>query len=285
MKGIILTGGKGSRLYPLTNIINKSLLPIYDKPMIYYPLSTLIENKINEIIIISSSEYISFYEKLLKNGSQFGIKLHYLIQPDPKGIAEAFIIAADLIKNENVCLILGDNIFYGDSVFKKAFKNFNEGATIFGYEVNDPERYGVIEFDDSEQPISIEEKPSQPKSKYAIPGLYLYDKNVVEIAKSLKPSQRGELEITDVNKNYLKRKKLKVYKMNRGCAWLDAGTCASLHESAAYVQTIEMRQGIKIGCPEEAALSSGLLSLKNFKNTLNSIPEGEYKNYLKKICT
>ena len=284
MKGIILAGGKGSRLYPLTNIINKSLLPVYDKPMIYYPLSTLIENKINEIIIISSLEYISFYKELLKDGSQFGIKLHYLIQTEPKGIAEAFIIAADLIKNEKVCLILGDNIFYGDTTFKKAFKNFDSGATIFGYEVNDPERYGVVEFDESGQAISIEEKPPQPKSKYAIPGLYLYDEEVAEIAKSLKPSPRGELEITDINKNYLKRKKLKVQKMNRGCAWLDAGTCASLHESAAYVQAIEARQGIKIGCPEEAALDSGLLSLKNFKNSLNSMPESEYKNYLKKIC-
>lgn len=284
MKGIILAGGKGTRLYPLTDIINKSLLPIYDKPMIYYPLCTLIENGIKEIIIISSKECLPFYKRLLKDGSQFGVKLHYLIQFEPKGIAEAFLIAADLIENEDVCLILGDNIFYGDTIFKKAFNSFKSGAAIFGYEVNNPECYGVVEFNDLGQAVSITEKPTKPKSRYAVPGLYLYDKKIIKIARDLKPSKRGELEITDINKYYLERKKLKVFKMNRGCAWLDAGTSKSLLESATYIQVIEERQGIKIGCPEEAALNSGSLSQRGFNNTINLIPESEYKSYLKKLC-
>jgi len=285
MKGIILAGGAGSRLFPLTTIINKSLLPVYDKPMVYYPLSTLIENNINEIIIISSPEHIPFYKKLLNDGAQWGVNIEYIEQLAPKGIAEAFILSKQKIKNENVSLILGDNIFYGGGMFNGAFKSFSSGATIFGYEVEDPERYGVVDFDSGGRVLSIEEKPEKPKSRYAVPGLYLYDENVSSIAESLKPSPRGELEITDINKYYLNSNKLNVFKINRGCAWLDAGTCTSLHESSAYVQAIEKRQGIKIGCVEEAALNAGFLSTKNLKDLIDKTPNGEYKQYLKKICT
>jgi len=287
MKGIILAGGKGSRLYPLTEAINKQLLPVYDKPMVYYPLTTLIENGIKEICIISHKELIPLYKGLLGDGKRFGIELRYLEQKAPRGIPEAFIIAQRFIGGDNVTLILGDNIFYGSgSVFARAFKKFEKGATIFAYEVEDPSSYGVIEFNaKTKKAISLEEKPTSPKSNYAIPGLYIYDNSVIELSKGLKPSPRGELEITDVNRHYANYDLLNVYKTNRGCAWLDAGSCNTLYESASYVQVIEKRQGIKIGCPEEAALIKKFITKKDLQNIIENTPESEYKKYLKKLCT
>ena len=258
MKGIILSAGKGTRVYPTTIALPKSLLPVYDKPLIYYSLSTFIENGINEICIITTPEHLSLFEKTLGDGSQLGLKLTYLPQTEPKGIADAFIIAKDFIGKEKVALLLGDNLFAGSSVFSRAIKNFENGASIFAYQVHDPERYGVIELNKSNKPISIEEKPLNPKSNLAIPGLYIFDNNVIDISKKLKPSDRGELEITDVILHYFKKEQLKVYKINRGCAWLDAGTCESLNQSCEYVRVIEERQGIKIGCIEEAALKAAL---------------------------
>ena len=282
MKGIILAGGKGTRLYPLTEIVSKGLLPVYDKPMIYYPLTTLIENGIKDISIISDPSNLNIYNKFLGSGSRFGVKFNYLWQHKPRGIAESFIIAEDYIKKEKTALILADNIFSSSNVFKRAFREFKSGAVIFGYEVSNPSRYGVVEFDD-EKVVSIEEKPKKPKSNFAIPGLYLYDSSVCEVARSLKPSKRGELEITDVNKHYLNTGKLKVYKINRGCAWRDAGTPSSLHESAEYIEVIEKRQGVKIGCIEEAALKNKFLDKKELIDNLDSMPDCDYKDYLKKI--
>ncbi len=281
MKGIILAGGSGTRLYPLTRVISKQLQPVYDKPMVYYPLTTLIENGIREICLISTSQDIPNYMRILGDGSQWGIKIEYKVQDKPEGIAQAFIIAEPFIGKDNVCLILGDNIFYGGSeVINKAFSEFQKGGVIFGYQVNDPERYGVVEFDESGKALSIEEKPKQPKSNYAVPGLYIYDNSVVEVAKNLKPSGRGEIEITDVNAHYLRNSKLRVCKLQRGFAWLDAGTSSSLFDASAYVQTIEKRQGVKVGCPEEAALKQKFISMEQFKSLLNGIPNCEYKSYL-----
>jgi glucose-1-phosphate thymidylyltransferase len=276
MKGIILAAGKGSRLYPTSLAVNKQLMPIYDKPMIYYPLTTLIENKINEICIICNIEALSSFKDLLGDGSRFGIKIVYKVQKSPRGIADAFIIAKSFLKNaDGVTLILGDNIFYGaKDVLEQAFLDFSSGATIFGYKVNDPERYGVVEFSNDGVALSIEEKPKNPKSNYAIPGFYIYDTNVVDVAENLKPSKRGELEITDVNKVYLRDGTLK--------AWLDAGTCESFSDSSAYVQAIEKRQGIKIGCPEEASYKSGFLTKAQLKKIVRQMPDSEYKNYFKK---
>ena len=281
MKGIILAGGKGTRLYPLTEIVSKGLLPVYDKPMIYYPLTTLIENGIKDINIISDPTNLNKYNKLLGSGSRFGVKFNYLFQHKPGGIAEAFIIAEDYIKKEKTALILGDNIFSDSNSFKRAFREFKSGAVIFGYQVSDPDRYGVVEFDGDEV-LSIEEKPKKPKSNYAIPGFYLYDSSVCEVAKDLKPSKRGELEITDVNKHYLNSGQLKVYKISRGCAWLDAGTSKALHESSEYVEVIERRQGIKLGCPEEAALKSKFLDKNKFNSIIDEMPDCEYRQYLEK---
>lgn len=283
MKGIILAGGKGSRLYPLTEIVSKGLLPVYDKPMIYYPLTTLIENRIKDITLISDPINIINYKKLLGGGSRFGVKFNFLIQEEPKGIAEAFIIAKQHIQNKKVALILGDNIFAGSSVFKKAFMQFKSGATIFGYEVKNPSRYGVVEFNEAGKAISLEEKPEKPKSNFAIPGLYLYDHTVVKVAENLKPSKRGELEITDVNRHFLEKDELKVHKINRGCAWLDAGTTTALHESAEYIEVIEKRQGVKVGCAEEAAFKSKFIDKDQFKNIIDDICDCEYRSYLENL--
>jgi len=283
MKGIILAGGKGTRVYPMTLGVTKSLLPVYDKPLIYYSLSTFLENNINEICIISSPEHLPAFKATLGNGSRFGAKLVYKEQAEPKGIAEAFTIAKNFIKQDNVSLLLGDNLFYGSSVFSRAFKNFINGGAVFAYEVHDPERYGVVELNKSGKPLSIEEKPKNPKTNLAIPGLYIFDNKVVDIAGRLKPSLRGELEITDVIKAYFMGECLKVHKINRGCAWLDAGTCESMDQAGEYVRVIEQRQGVKIGCPEEAAFKAGFLSKESLQKEINKMPDVEYKYYLERL--
>ena len=264
MKGIILAGGSGTRLYPSSKAISKQLIPIYDKPMIYYPLSMLMLAGIREVLIISSKEDISKYESLLSNGRSIGMKFSYKIQASPDGLAQAFILGEDFIGNDNVCLILGDNIFYGDSIPKKLREavtdvDTSNNATVFGYYVNDPERYGVVEFDNNGDPVSLEEKPAAPKSNYAVSGLYFYPNDVIEIAKKQKPSDRGELEITDTNKSYLSQGRLKVEKLGRGYAWLDTGTHDSLLEASQFVQILEKRQGVKISCIEEIAYRMGFI--------------------------
>jgi len=280
MKGIILAGGAGSRLYPLTLIASKQLQPVYDKPMVYYPLATLIENGIREICLISTPHDLPRFKALLKEATRWGISIEYREQLRPDGIAQAFLIAESFIGNDSVSLILGDNIFYGGDVFQHAFEKFTDGSVIFAYQVKDPERYGVVEFDSFGKAVSIEEKPKQPKSDYAVPGFYIFDNSVVDIARRLKPSARGELEITDVNLAYLRQRKLRVFRLARGFAWLDAGTSSSLHEASAYVQTIEKRQGIKIGCPEEAAFRRGFINLLEFERYVSALPNCEYRDYL-----
>ena len=279
MKGIILAGGTGSRLYPLTSTIKKQLLPVYDKPMIYYPFCTLLSCGIKDFCIISSPEYLPSYEKLFGDGSQLGIKITYKVQYKPRGIAESFIIAEEFINNDSVALILGDNIFHG----MPRVKPILYGAVIFGYEVSDPRSYGVIEFDSDNNVISIEEKPTEPKSNYAVPGLYFYDKNVVEYAKTLKPSARGEIEITDLNLIYLDNKQLTAVKFAKGTAWLDAGSAESLFESSAYIQAIQSRQGIKIGCIEEECFNRKYISKEQLKALMEKLPNSEYKKYLNKL--
>ena len=283
MKGIILAGGSGSRLFPLTLVASKQLQPVYDKPMVYYPLTTLIEGGIREICLISTPHDLPRFRQLLGDGKAWGLSIEYREQAKPQGIAQAFVIADTFVGKDSVTLILGDNIFYGSDTFHKAFAEFKSGATIFGYHVNDPERYGVVEFNDKGEAISIEEKPSRPKSNYAVPGLYIYDNNVVAIAQNLQPSARGELEITDVNIEYLKRRELRVHRLSRGFAWLDAGTSSSLHEASAYVQTIEKRQGVKVGCPEEAAFRKNFLSLTELKTMCSRLPNCEYRTYLESV--
>jgi glucose-1-phosphate thymidylyltransferase len=280
MKGIILAGGAGSRLYPLTLVASKQLQPVYDKPMVYYPLTTLIEAGIREVCLISTPQDLPRFRQLLGDGAAWGLSIEYREQAKPEGIAQAFLIAESFIGPDAVTLILGDNVFYGGDSFQKAFSEFNTGAVIFGYHVQDPERYGVVEFDASGRAISIEEKPKVAKSNYAVPGLYIFDNEVVTITKNLKPSARGELEITDVNVVYLKRGALRVHRLGRGFAWLDAGTSSSLHEASAYVQTIEKRQGIKIGCPEEAAFRRKFLSLEKLEVLVQKMPRCEYREYL-----
>jgi glucose-1-phosphate thymidylyltransferase len=282
MKGIILAGGAGSRLYPLTLVASKQLQPVYDKPMIYYPLTTLIEGGIRELCLVSTPQDLPRFRQLLGDGRRFGLQIEYREQAKPEGIAQAFLIAESFIGQDNVTLILGDNIFYGGDTFNKAFAEFKSGATIFGYHVHDPERYGVVEFDPNGQAISIEEKPEHPKSNYAVPGLYIFDRQVVSLVKAQKPSARGELEITDLNVAYLRRGQLRVQRLTRGFAWLDAGTSSSLHEASAYVQTIEKRAGIKIGCPEEAAFRSGFLKLVQLEELAASMPRCEYREYLER---
>jgi glucose-1-phosphate thymidylyltransferase len=282
MKGIILAGGAGSRLFPLTLVASKQLQPVYDKPMVYYPLTTLVEGGIREFCLISTPQDLPRFRQLLGDGSQWGLTIEYREQARPEGIAQAFRIAESFVGKDPVTLILGDNIFYGGESFLRAFTDFKGGATIFGYHVHDPERYGVVEFDAQGKALSIEEKPKAPKSSYAVPGLYLYDNEVIAIARDLKPSARGELEITDVNVEYLRRGRLHVHRLGRGFAWLDAGTSSSLHEASAYVQTIEKRQGIKIGCPEEAAFRRGFLSLEKLEALTAKIPRCEYRDYLEK---
>jgi glucose-1-phosphate thymidylyltransferase len=283
MKGIILAGGAGSRLYPLTLVASKQLQPVYDKPMVYYPLTTLIEGGIRELCLISTPHDLPRFEQLLGDGRSWGLTIEYREQAKPAGIAQAFLIAESFIGSDAVTLILGDNIFYGGDTFQRAFADFKSGATIFGYHVNDPERYGVVEFDAGGKAVSIEEKPKAPKSNYAVPGLYIYDNEVVAISKALKPSSRGELEITAVNVEYLRRGTLRVHRLSRGFAWLDAGTSSSLHDASAYVQTIEKRAGIKIGCPEESAFRQGFVSLAQLDELVGKIPNCEYRDYLAEV--
>jgi glucose-1-phosphate thymidylyltransferase len=283
MKGIILAGGAGSRLFPLTLVASKQLQPVYDKPMVYYPLTTLIEGGIREFCLISTPQDLPRFRQLLGDGKAWGLGIEYREQARPEGIAQAFLIAESFIGADHVTLILGDNVFYGGDGFQKAFAEFRSGATIFGYHVHDPERYGVVEFDSEGRARSIEEKPKSPKSNFAVPGLYLYDNQVVSITRGLKPSPRGELEITDVNLEYLRRGQLRVHRLSRGFAWLDAGTSSSLHEASAYVQTIEKRQGVKIGCPEEAACRQGFLSLADLRRLVTGLPRCEYRDYLEEV--
>ena len=282
MKGIVLSGGSGSRLYPSTVSVSKQLLPIYDKPMIYYSLSVLMLAGINDILIITSRDDIQNYKKLLGNGSNFGLKIKYDFQNNPNGIAEAFIIGEKFIGNDSVCLILGDNLFYGPG-FSEKLKNarlYNTGATLFGYRVNDPERFGVVEFDQNNNVINIEEKPKKPKSNYAISGLYFYDNSVVNFAREIKPSKRGELEITDINKLYLNKKTLRVEIFGRGFAWLDTGTNESLVEASQFVRIIEKRQGLKLACLEEIALNNEWISVNKLKKQIKKIGNSDYKRYL-----
>jgi glucose-1-phosphate thymidylyltransferase len=282
-KGILLAGGAGSRLYPLTAIVSKQLQPVYDKPMVYYPLSTLLENGIRNICLISTEEQLPFFQKILGDGSHLGIRMEYRVQPKPNGIAQAFLIAESFIANEPVALALGDNIFHSSAFLAPAFRNFTSGATIFGCQVHDPHRYGVVEFTPTGEVLSLEEKPARPKSPYVVPGLYLYDEQVVTLAKQLRPSARNELEITDLNLAYLQQKALRVVPLPSGFAWLDAGTSASLHEASSYVQTLEKRQGIKIGCPEEAAFRAGFIDQGQFKKLVQGMPTCEYRDYLEKL--
>lgn len=282
-KGIILAGGAGTRLYPLTEVMSKQLQPIYDKPMIYYPLSTLMLSGIHDILVISTPTDMPRFRDLLKDGSQWGIRLSYAVQEKPKGIAQAFLIGEEFIGNDQVILILGDNLFYGDYDFLRDALPTNTGATIFGYYVNNPERYGVVEFDQNEKVISIEEKPEIPKSNYAVTGLYIYNNEVADFTKSLKPSDRGELEITDLNLEYLKRGKLRAKIMRRGIAWLDTGTPESLLDASSFISTLEKRQGLKFGCPEEVALRMGFIDTDHLKKLIQILPDCPYRDYLSTI--
>lgn len=284
MKGIILAGGSGTRLYPITKGISKQIMPVYDKPMIYYPLSVLMLAGIRDILIITTPEDSAQFQKLLSDGKEFGCRLSYAVQAEPNGLAQAFVIGEKFIGKDKVALILGDNIFYG-SGFSKLVQSFNdvEGAAVFAYEVSDPERYGVVEFDDNYKAISIEEKPANPKSHYAVPGLYFYDNTVIETAKNIKPSVRGEYEITDVNRVYLENGKLKVGVMDRGTAWLDTGTFESLSDASEFVRVIEKRQGQKIGCIEEVGYRMGFLTHEELMNVAEKYIKSGYGQYLKRV--
>jgi glucose-1-phosphate thymidylyltransferase len=282
-KGIILAGGAGSRLYPLTLVASKQLQPVYDKPMIYYPLATLMTAGISDILLISTPHDTPRFQALLGDGSRWGIKLSYKVQPEPKGIAQAFLVGEEFIDNQPVCLILGDNIFYGKMNLDRIVSGFEGGARIFGYPVHDPERYGVVEFDAAGTVISIEEKPKHPKSHYAVPGLYLYDADVVKTARSIAPSPRGELEITDVNLDYLRRGALTVERLGRGIAWLDTGTHKSLLEASNYIEIIESRQGMKIACLEEIALRRGFMDCRRMRQVIDETPASPYRDYLQQV--
>ncbi len=284
MKGIILAGGAGSRLYPVTQVYSKQLAMIYDKPLIYFPLSLLMLAGIKDVLIISNRETIPHYEKLFRNGNHLGMNISYEIQEAPNGIAEAFILGEHFIGSSSVALVLGDNIFYGKMDFLyNAVKNHTDGGTVFAYKVNDPERYGVVEFDENKKAVSIEEKPEIPKSNYAVPGLYIYDNEVVEISKNLKPSARGELEITDVNLTYLNKGKLNVQEIGRGVAWLDTGTPRSLLQASNFFGIIEERQGVKVACIEEIAYHRGFISKEKFIALIEKMPKSDYRNYLEKL--
>ncbi len=284
-KGIILAGGTGTRLYPVTRAVCKQLLPVYDKPMIYYPLATLMQSGIREILIISTEQDKPRFEALFGDGRPYGLEISYKIQPQPNGIAEAFVIGKDFIANENVALILGDNIFYGAGSCFEKIKQFSGGGLVFGYYVSTPEKYGVVEFDDSGKAVSIIEKPQKPRSHYAVTGLYIYDNEVIRIARNLKPSARGELEITDVNNAYLKQGRLKVELLNRGVAWLDTGTHESMLEAGNFIETIEKRQGLKIACLEEIALWMKFIDKKQFKKLVNDTGDNSYRKYLELVLS
>lgn len=285
MKGIVLAGGSGSRLNPLTKVMSKQLIPVYDKPMIYYPLSVLMLAGIKEILIISTPRDLPNFKHLFGNGKEIGLNISYKEQLRPEGIAQAFIIGEEFIGNDSVCLILGDNIFYGHnlSMTLQKMTNLKNGAYIFGYWVSDPQRYGIVEFSEANKVISIEEKPKCPKSSYAVPGLYFYDNEVIDIARNLKPSARGELEITDVNLAYLRKNKLKVEILGRGYAWLDTGTPDSLIDASNYIATIERRQGLKIGCIEEVALRMGYIDSRQLENIIDNMPKNDYRKYLEEL--
>jgi glucose-1-phosphate thymidylyltransferase len=285
MKGILLSGGTGTRLYPATLAINKQLLPVYDKPMVYYPLTSLMLAGIKDILIITTPKDHDSYVSLLGDGSKWGIKLSYIVQDEPKGIAQAFILGKDFIGSDSVCLILGDNIFHGDNlpIVLQECSNLEVGATVFGYHVQDPQRYGVVEFDDTFKAISIEEKPVKPKSHYAVTGIYFYDNKVVEYASKLKPSNRGELEITDINNMYLQKGELKVRKLGRGVAWLDTGTHESLLYAAMFIKVLDTRQGVKVGCPEEVAYEMGYINSDQLKSLAQPLLKSGYGQYLLNI--
>ncbi|ABL00153.1 glucose-1-phosphate thymidylyltransferase RfbA [Pelobacter propionicus] len=283
-KGIVLAGGAGSRLYPLTLVSSKQLQPVYDKPLIYYPLATLMAAGVRDILLISTPHDIPRFHALLGDGSRWGVSLSYMVQPEPKGIAQAFLLGEEFIADQPVALILGDNIFYGRMHLDRIMAEFQWGARIFGYQVHDPERYGVVEFDCAGTVLSIEEKPQNPKSSYAVPGLYLYDNQVVSIAKAMKPSARGELEITDVNLEYLRRGQLTVERLGRGIAWLDTGTHKSLLEASNFIETIESRQGLKIACLEEIALRLGFIGLTQMRKLIRETPVSSYGDYLRRVC-
>ena len=282
-KGIVLAGGAGSRLYPLTLVASKQLQPVYDKPMIYYPLATLMTAGISDILIISTPHDTPRFQALLGDGSRWGIRLSYKVQAEPKGIAQAFLVGEEFIAGDPVCLILGDNIFYGKIGLDRALTEFTSGAKVFGYYVNDPERYGVVEFDEMGRVVSIEEKPKHPRSHYAIPGLYLYDGQVTEVTRQLRPSPRGELEITDVNLDYLRRGELQVERLGRGVAWLDTGTHQSLLEASHFIGTLEARQGLKIACLEEIALRRGYLDCRGMEAAIAATPNSSYRDYLLRV--
>jgi glucose-1-phosphate thymidylyltransferase len=282
-KAILLAGGAGTRLYPITNIVCKQLLPVYDKPMICYPLATLMLGGIRDVLIISTPKDVPMLRDLLGDGSQLGIRLEYAVQPKPQGIAQAFLIGDQFIDGSGVALILGDNIFYGKLDFLRDALAVERGAYIFGYQVRDPERYGVVEFDSAGKAVSLEEKPQKPKSHFAVPGLYVYDDRVVEFCRALKPSARGELEITDLNLLYLRRGELNVKLLSRGMAWLDTGTQTSLLEAANYIATIEHRQGLKVACLEEVAFRMGFIGQAELAGTIDRLPKGEYRDYLRRV--
>src|SRR5467141_2016862 len=283
-KAIILAGGAGSRLFPITKIVCKQLLPVYDKPMICYPLATLMLGGLRDVLIISTPKDLPMLRDFLGDGSQLGIKIQYAEQPKPKGIAEAFLIGAKFIGDSGACLILGDNIFYGKLDFFREALAIKSGACIFGYQVRDPERYGVVEFDRNGRAISLEEKPKRPKSHFAVPGLYVYDEQVVDLCKKLKPSARGELEITDLNLLYLEHNELQVKLLSSGMAWLDTGTTTALLEASNYIATIEHRQGLKIACLEEVALRMGFISQSDLAKIIDGLPKNEYRDYLRMVC-
>jgi glucose-1-phosphate thymidylyltransferase len=282
-RGIILAGGAGNRLYPLTAVASKQLMPVYDKPMIYYPLATLMGAGVREILVVSTPHDTPRFSSLLGDGARWGVSISYMVQPEPKGIAQAFLVGERFIGGEPVCLVLGDNLFYGKIGLDRLLAGFSGGATVFGYPVNDPGRYGVVEFDREGRVLSLEEKPAKPKSSFAIPGLYLYDGKVAELARGLAPSARGELEITDLNLEYMRRGELRVHKLGRGIAWLDTGTHQSLLEASSFIGTLEARQGLKIGCPEEIAFRLGFIDGAQMERLIAATPPSGYREYLARV--